>query len=738
MKLLTGWLYRAYKILLGLRYDQVVVIARCALASGLLITILFTDIDQLFPKSAFNVGVYHNSVVPNLFTILGFENLWLSKAITIAVLVWVIIGLLPQISCFFHAWVAYSFHLQATIVEGGDQLAQIITILLIPILLIDKRLFHWHDYDWLKVEYPQFIYDFSISSMYMIKLQMAVLYFFAFVDKLKTPFWTDGSAVYYWLNHNLFGIENAVSPLFSLIVNNTFLSPIATWAVILVEVILFAGIFMSKERRILLFFLGIMFHFTIVIVHGLFSFFLAMLAGLLIYLIPWDYNYYLASKKKTSMPKSFLIRSIIILFLISLTSCDDKDFDNMGSEQDTPRLEKYYDIISSLYYWQSFIPEYKDLKLESNATPMELMNVISTFSPNMVDRWSFAIPLEEWDKISGGFAGDFGIGLRFHTDNDLRIAYILPNSSSDILGLERGVQVLQINETEAKYENLERLSQHLSGPNTLRLQYVNTNTDTVHTEINRIEYTSDPILYSEVFFSSNLKIGYINVFSFNQNLEQALKLVLDSFEKANVDKLIVDIRYNRGGFLNVMKYLADKLICDQNGPIPFYKTIHNDEYQDFNTTTYLSGSVSNLCISEIVFITTSATTSASEVLINAMRPIIRTHVVGTKTQGKLMGSHVVRLDDYALSPISYKIINNLNEHDNHKGLSPDKLVEDDVQHNWGVNEECIANSIALLIGNETSVNERHNRIHNSSQYELIDSPDFLDGSFDIWGNEWRK
>lgn len=65
---------------------------------------------------------------------------------------------------------------------------------------------------------------------------------------------------------------------------------IITWSVIILEILLSIALFMKESYRKNLFFAGVLFHLSIILIHGLFSFFFSITALLVMYLIPIDYN----------------------------------------------------------------------------------------------------------------------------------------------------------------------------------------------------------------------------------------------------------------------------------------------------------------------------------------------------------------------------------------------------------------------------------------------------------------
>lgn len=261
-------------------------LGRSCIALSLILSLTLTKSFVYFPTSSFEFLATSNNFVPNFFLMFGQENLSIAITVACFILLSVISGYLPQLTGILHAWLSYSFFTGALMIEGGDQLAQIICILLIPVTLLDRRINHWHTHDFFKYNRPQWVDFFGFSCLAVIQIQMAIVYFFAVADKVAVSQWIDGSAVYYWFNHVPFGADEPLNWLLGPIVGNPYITPFLTWGVLVTEALLFGALFMNQKHKLIIFKLGVTFHFFIIIVHGLWSFFFVMLGVLIIYLIP--------------------------------------------------------------------------------------------------------------------------------------------------------------------------------------------------------------------------------------------------------------------------------------------------------------------------------------------------------------------------------------------------------------------------------------------------------------------
>lgn len=267
-------------------HTNVLGLARSCLAFSLLLNFLFTDVYVYFPDSELINSLPFG--IPNFFIFFGTDNLRFAISLACIILFIVISGYIPQLTGILHAWIATSFFQSAILVEGGDQIAQIITIFLIPITLADKRINHWHKSSYFDYTQGEFVQYFVYSCMVLIRIQMSIVYFFAAAVKINKSFWIDGSAFYYWFTHMPFGVSEKIANIFLPVISNIYVTSLISWGAIFTEILLFSALFVKRKSRPFYFVLGVFFHFMIICIHGLWAFFFVMLGGLVIYLLPWN------------------------------------------------------------------------------------------------------------------------------------------------------------------------------------------------------------------------------------------------------------------------------------------------------------------------------------------------------------------------------------------------------------------------------------------------------------------
>jgi antimicrobial peptide system SdpB family protein len=261
-------------------------LARTVLALGTAATITTTSPSILMSPLANGVRPPMCTGVTNagLWCMTG-ENLALGRWLSVAILLVVASGWRPRLTAIPHWWVSWSLMVNATMVDGGDQITAVLTALLMPILITDRR--HWH---WQRPadsgRDPGMRHVVARASLLLIHIQVAVLYFQASVAKLGVPEWADGTAMFYWSRDPAFGSAPWIRPVMELFTYSPYGVAFLSWGTIALEFTIALAILLGPAMRRALLIVGISFHALIAIDIGLVSFFMAMTGALLLYLLP--------------------------------------------------------------------------------------------------------------------------------------------------------------------------------------------------------------------------------------------------------------------------------------------------------------------------------------------------------------------------------------------------------------------------------------------------------------------
>jgi antimicrobial peptide system SdpB family protein len=269
-------------------YTNVIGLARSVIAFGTLLTLVVNSSDLLIQKTV--EGTLLNPLLNpisslnkyNFFLLFGVDNFDLMRFIAILILTIVISGYYIKITSLLHWWISISFFFSSSIIDGGDQIASILTFLLLPLCLSDFRKNHWHTF--VSIKSPRNLL--GIFSIFLIRLQFAVIYFHAAVGKFEVLEWSNGTAIYYWLNHTFFGMPNYLVTTMNELLSSNLSVSILTYGISVFEIALFLAFTASVRYRKIIFPFSLLFHISIIYFLGIFSFFFSMTGGLILYLIP--------------------------------------------------------------------------------------------------------------------------------------------------------------------------------------------------------------------------------------------------------------------------------------------------------------------------------------------------------------------------------------------------------------------------------------------------------------------
>lgn len=287
-------MFRLYKNQVPV-WTNVYGLARSLLALGTLITLVLNPVSVLFRPilGVDKVPVCHGIAKDiSIFCMLE-GNLVIAKLICVLILIVVITGYLPALTGFLHCWVSFSFMNSAILVDGGDHITSILTFLLLPITVTDSRRNHWAPFS--KNSSQTILYKFryiiALPAYWVIRIQVSVVYLHAAIAKCSVNEWLNGTAIYYWFIDPSFGYSSWLNVILKPLIINPVTVSLITWFVIIFEFLLFAALISTKQIKIILFILGILFHIGIALIHGLGSFAVAMSGALTLYLYPWQKDF---------------------------------------------------------------------------------------------------------------------------------------------------------------------------------------------------------------------------------------------------------------------------------------------------------------------------------------------------------------------------------------------------------------------------------------------------------------
>jgi carboxyl-terminal processing protease len=335
------------------------------------------------------------------------------------------------------------------------------------------------------------------------------------------------------------------------------------------------------------------------------------------------------------MKKSYriIINVLAIIILAILVSfVRERLFFSYDDKQKSKNLTKFNQILK---YVDNFYVE--PVNWEES-----LEGAISGFLSKL-DPHSVYIPSSDAAINEENFQGKYqGIGIYFEIiDGYITVIAPISNSPSDKIGLISGDKIIKIN-GEAVYNiSNEEVQKRLKGPKNSK----------VNITVSREGFTSPleftvirdeiPIYSINTFFITKEKTGYISLNRFAKTTEDEIEEVLLEFEHKGLERLLIDLRGNAGGFLDQAVKLAGKfipghkLIVSTKGRLDYFD-------ENYYSDTYQVDKIQNIPL--IVLIDRSSA-SASEIFAGAIQDYDRGLIVGTPSFGKGLVQKEFNLDD---------------------------------------------------------------------------------------------
>lgn len=412
--------------------------------------------------------------------------------------------------------------------------------------------------------------------------------------------------------------------------------------------------------------------------------------------------------------------SILLLGMVFFSACKKGQPDvaaipltnGGGATSASPEQVKDTALMVSrdLYLWNTQIPA--TLNARDYADPAAILKAIQPFSmePGFgapVDKWSFAMKKTEWDQMSGGIgslvsgtgdAGDFGLFVFFRAEGDLRVRLVEPNSPAGMAGIKRGWRITQINgNSNITTAGSSTVVNSVYYSPTTSFVFTRPDGGSVSMTLNATHYAEKPVLMDTVYNMGAQRIGYLVFNSFLGNTGQIsaeFQRLFGKFASQQVTDVVVDLRYNGGGYVSLAEKLANYLApASANGGV-MMKQIYNSQNSSNNVTSYIA-KTGALQLQKVYFIVSKSTASASELLINSLKPWMDVKLLGpSATHGKPVGFFPISAGDWYVFPVSFKTINKNGEGSYYNGLPINAAVADGLDKDWGdVNESCLAAAI---------------------------------------------
>ena len=354
------------------------------------------------------------------------------------------------------------------------------------------------------------------------------------------------------------------------------------------------------------------------------------------------------------------------------------------------------DVMTELYYWYSFVPALDPLRFNS---PEEYLEAVR--HRPLDNSFSYITSREENEAF---FSDSQFVGLGFSTavrGSDMRVLQVFEGSPAAEAGLGRGHRILEIN--GRTIEALVAASQldDAFGPNQIgaevEVAFQTRDGETRRRRLTKRAVTIPTVSLTRVITVDGRRVGYVFFRNFVRPSFAALDAAFATLREANVSELVLDLRYNGGGLVDVAVHLASLIAGPVTNGQVLAKYVHNDRYRSLDEDIRFEAPETALGLSRLFVVTTRGSASASELMINALRPYIPVVVVGDRTYGKPVGQYGIPFCDKVIAPVAFTIRNVADKGDYFDGIPADCTAGDDITHDLGdVAEASLAEALQVV------------------------------------------
>ncbi|MVM29401.1 peptidase S41 [Spirosoma sp. HMF4905] len=413
--------------------------------------------------------------------------------------------------------------------------------------------------------------------------------------------------------------------------------------------------------------------------------------------------------------RTFFDWSPVLLLVVCnaflMTSCKkDTDVTPSGPTSNGEVNNWVLDNMKTYYFWNDKLPANPDTSLTSDNFFLSLL--YDRNNTANVDRDRFSWIQASADDLKASLSGQSkttGIEYNLYYRDQAKtgvvasIIYVLPGSPGAKAGIKRGDIISKVNGESLTGANYQTLLSGSTDTYTYGFATITngTLTDNGQTkQVTAVVFQEDPVLLDTTYTIGGKTIGYViyNQFipgvykdgSTDKTYDLKLDNIFGKFKQKGVNELVLDLRYNRGGYVSSSTNLASLIGKNIDASKVYYTQKWNSTVTAANNKSRGAGwDTQNFLtkptniganINRVFVLTTGSTASASELVINGLRPFMTVTTIGTTTVGKNVGSITIYDETgrikWGIQPITFKSANALGFTDYAGGFTPSVEVKE--------------------------------------------------------------
>lgn len=413
--------------------------------------------------------------------------------------------------------------------------------------------------------------------------------------------------------------------------------------------------------------------------------------------------------------------------------------------------EFIYEGLRSEYLWENTI--------NWNAIDFKKEKDSHAFFKRLIykdDRWtSLTDNAEAWNQGFAGISTTYGFDLRFsyigQTEELVAIVrYVYPGTPADRAGIRRGDLLLKLNGGPITVKNYaDFYDKPTIVVNKGILKDKTLTAEPVGVAMTAVEMYQDPILKDTVINKDGHRVGYLCYSDYTERSTAELIKVFTRFKTAGVTDVVLDLRYNGGGYVSTARALCSILapeaamkkkerflfkLWNENYMNHWKSEGRNDElYETFVDTLGI-----NMNLNRLYILTGKGTASASELTLTGLTPYMDVVQIGDTTHGKFCGgivlmpkhlwwdksaSYYQEIKNWGMYVMIYKFSNKRND-EFPRGFAPKYVVKEYLLELYPFGDErdpLLGKALELITGKQVA-KARSRRIQPALRELPIDNP----------------
>ncbi len=382
--------------------------------------------------------------------------------------------------------------------------------------------------------------------------------------------------------------------------------------------------------------------------------------------------------------KKIFYFTLILTIALFLNACGSNSHEDSSNDSQTFSLEEkkfLHNLFLTEYLWYDDVTSNVDY--DAYSEPQTMIDDLKLTPP---DQWSFTMTKQEYENFANQKTAGFGFGYT----SDFFI-YLVRINAPAYQKLLRGDKILEINGEAVSDALVRQASQNHNESTTFTLLRDGASVDITVTPR---EYNFNVSL-GNIVQQGAKKVGYLRFDSFTESSVTEFERVFDRFSAANIDELVIDLRYNGGGSVGATSALLDNISSTHAGQRQMYLDWNANTQSRNSTYTFEDANMQDgneLNMRRVFFLVTKNSASASEAIISALVPYLGAHnviTIGDNTHGKPvgMGGRVYGDNYYFL--INFFLKNDAGNTTSFNGISNTCTAQDDITRIMGDRDETM-------------------------------------------------